>query len=288
MSATIRAGVPFDRYRGAPGLNWSKLKHATTSARHFAAALRGELDGDDTADRGVLRAVHAAVLEPHDFARQFAIWVGRRAGADYQAARAAAPGVTFLATAEAEHVEAVAAAVGHHPEAASLLRLPGFRGEVTVVWAERNITMKGRIDGLARLADRWVLLDLKAVPSIAPRKVAAETARRLYHAQLAHYAAGVAAYEVARGLQPLPVECYLIVYETRPMIDVGVYRLGVAGESEAMFCGAEVRREAIERAAAVMAEADGARLPGQAPEVLDVHLPAWAFGFDDPNEVTND
>lgn len=286
MTITMKTGVPFAAYQALPGLNWSTLKHAVTSAAHFAAAVHGELSGDDTADRGMLRACHAAVLEPGAFARDFGVWAGRRAGSAYEAAKAAAPHRHLLSVTEAAQVEAVRAAIHAHPVAGPLVRDSRGVGEVTLTWPEDGRAMKGRIDLLIMEPDRWIVADLKAVPSIAPRKLASEVARRLYHAQLAHYCAGLDAMCRAKGISPRPIEAMIIAYETRPMLDVSVVSLGVFGEGEAIFCGAAVRAEALRHVAA-LADTTGPLL-GQSPELAELHLPAWAYGDDDPNEVTHE
>jgi hypothetical protein len=286
MSVTMKTGLSFAAYQALPGLNWSTLKHAVTSPAHFAAAVRGELAGDDTADRGMLRACHAAVLEPKAFGRDFGTWAGRRQGSAYEAARAAAPHRHLLSVTEAAQVEAVRSAIHAHPVAGPLVRHDGGKGEVTLTWAEGGRRMKGRIDLLIMQDDRWIVADLKAVPSIAPRKLASEVARRLYHAQLAHYCAGLGAVCRTLGISPRPIEAMIIAYETRPMLDVSVVSLGVFGQGEAIFCGAAVRAEAL-RHVAHLDESTGP-MWGQSPDLSELHLPAWAYGDDDPNEVTHE
>jgi hypothetical protein len=234
----------------------------------------------------MLRACHAAVLEPKAFGRDFGTWAGRRQGSAYEAARAAAPHRHLLSVTEAAQVEAVRSAIHAHPVAGPLVRHDGGKGEVTLTWAEGGRRMKGRIDLLIMQDDRWIVADLKAVPSIAPRKLASEVARRLYHAQLAHYCAGLGAVCRTLGISPRPIEAMIIAYETRPMLDVSVVSLGVFGQGEAIFCGAAVRAEAL-RHVAHLDESTGP-MWGQSPDLSELHLPAWAYGDDDPNEVTHE
>jgi hypothetical protein len=281
---TMKTGVSFAAYQALPGLNWSTLKHAVTSPAHFAAAVRGELAGDDTADRGMLRACHAAVLEPKAFARDFGTWAGRRQGSAFEAARAAAPHRHLLSVTEAAQVEAVRSAIHAHPVAGPLVRDSRGRGEVTLTWTEGGRAMKGRIDLLIMQDDRWIVADLKAVPSIAPRKLASEVARRLYHAQLAHYCAGIDAVCRALGISPRPIEAMIIAYEARPMLDVSVVSLGVYDDGEAIYCGQEVRAEALRHVEHL--DDTTSPLVGQSPELVRLALPAWAY-TDTDDEVTD-
>lgn len=308
------AGLTFDAYRALDGLNWSTLKHALRSQAHLAAALTGTLDDPDTLGRRALRAVHAAVLEPAEYERQYKVWAGRRAGKEYEAAAGAAGAPEYLTTAEDAHARAVAAAVHGHPAAGLLLRAPGVVTELTVVWAEKEhgapISCKGRLDAFAPrgCAELWpdglpVVVDLKAVPAVGSgARLAAEVARRDYAAQLVHYAAGIrAVWEARPGAGPWPgARLVIIAYETRPIPDVAVVDLGVLGvregsDGEAAYFGACRRGEALAAAAPVLqaialdGAAAGARAwPGQAPEIVEVGVPGWAYGDENPNDEIAD
>jgi hypothetical protein len=286
--------LPFDRYQQLDGLNWSTLKHAVTSARHYKLALDGQhADRDDSSG---LRAMHAAVLEPSVFMMDYRPWTATsaRRGAEYDAACAAHPGVTWLRPDDYVLAQAVAQAVAEHPVAGPLCApAPDLLTELSLTWTEGGRSMKGRLDALRWARARRVLIDLKAVPSLHPRRMSAWIARQLYHAQLAHYCAGVRALESSRKLAPAPIDVYIVAYEVRPCVDVGVYSLGTywpdfADLDGALYCGAAVRSEALARIAA--AEATG-RWMGQAPEIVPVELPAWAFDSGDDDaalEVSDD
>ena len=308
------AGLSFDDYRAMGGLNWSTLKYALRSQAHVAACLAGQLDDPDTLSRRALRAVHAAVLEPGEYERQYAVWAGRRAGKEYEAA-ALASGAALLTPAEDAHARAVAAAVHAHPAAGLLFRAPGVVCELTVRWREQEqgsghvIECKGRLDAfLPRgCVALWpdglpVVADLKAVPAVgSPARLAAEIARRDYAAQLAHYAAGMrAVWEAGPGSAPWPgARLVIIAYEVRPMPDVAVVDLGVLGAQEgrdgdAAYLGGFRRSEALAKAAPVLQAmaldgvAAGARAwPGQAPEVVEVGVPGWAYGDDEDEDAAH-
>ena len=306
------AGLPFADYRGMEGLNWSTLKYALRSQAHLAAALAGSLNDPDTLGRRALRAVHAAVLEPDAYARDYAVWAGRRAGKEYEAATGAAGAPEYLTVAEDSHARAVADAVRAHPAAGLLLRAPGVVCELTVRWEDITcgaaIACKGRLDAFAPrgCVGLWddglpVVVDLKAVPAVgSPARLASEVARRDYAAQLAHYASGMrAVWEARGGSAPWPgCRLVIIAYEVRPMPDVAVVDLGVLGAQEgrdgdAAYLGGFRRAEALAKAAPVLhaLELDGhlnGPWPGQAPGVVEVGVPGWAYGDDDPNDEIAD
>lgn len=312
-SAQALAGVPFDAYRAMDGLNWSTLKYALRSQAHLVACLTGRLEDPDTLSRRALRAVHAAVLEPAEYERQYAVWAGRRAGREYEAAAGAAGAPEYLTVAEDAHARAVAAVVHAHPAAGLLLRAPGVVCELTVRWVETSlghvIACKGRLDAFAPrgCVGLWldglpVVADLKAVPSVgSPARLAAEIARRDYAAQLAHYAAGMrAVWEARPGSAPWPgARLVIIAYEAKPMPDVAVVDLGVLGAQEgrdgdAAYLGGFRRSEALAKAAPVLQAmaldgvSAGARAwPGQAPEVVEVGVPGWAYGDDEDEDAAH-
>lgn len=284
MTARIIADLPDAAYRQLPGLSWSVLRHAVTSARHYQVARDGGLSR--SSDMSAFHAQHAAVLEPLTFTDRYRPWTAttQRRGAAYDAACAAEPGVTWLTPSDYDTARAVAEAVSAHAAAVEVLTAPpGAHGwsEVTLTWEEGGRAMRGRLDRLVWEPQRRRIVDAKAVPSLHPRKMAAWIARQLYHGQLAHYAAGVRAVERARGLAHAPIDCYLVAYETAPIVDVGVYHLGTwgaDGPDGALYCGSAVRAEALARVAE--AEAAGS-YPGQAPGVVHVELPVWAYGDDE-------
>ena len=307
------AGLPFPDYRAMQGLNWSTLKHALKSQAHFAAAIEGRLDDPDTLSRRSLRAVHAAVLEPDQYEAQYAVWAGRRAGREYEAAAGAAHAPEYLTVAEDAHARAVAVAVRAHPAAGMLLRAPGAVAELTVRWVERGgshgtpIECKGRLDlflprGCGLLWDDGlpIVADLKAVPAIGSgtgARLAAEIARRDYAAQLAHYAAGVrAVWEARPGAAPWPgARLVIIAYEVRPIVDVAVVDLGVLGvregsDGDAAYFGGRRRADALAAAAPVLQALalDGTTAgpwPGQAPSPVEVGVPGWAYGDDEDEDA---
>lgn len=197
-----------DTYAAIPAVNFSRLKKLAASPKHYRAN-----HNRDTASRVVLRAMHAAILEPEAFARDFAVCNMRRdeRTAAYRAWLDDHYMQQPLTVGEHAEVLAVRDAVLAHPEAARLLA--GCATEMTMTWDEGDMPCKGRLDALG--AGR--IIDLKGYGTTDPREVARAIARGWHHVQAAHYVAGARA-------QGLAVDrYYLITYETDPPYDVAVF-----------------------------------------------------------------
>lgn len=281
MRPSIHHDRPFSEYRAMPGLNWSILKHPTALAQRYHAT---QPDGEHDP---LYSALHCAILEPERFAAAYQLADGRRTAS--KKAEAEAAGIVLLTERDMETIDRVRAAVEAHADAAEwLLDPPEGEGdganEVSLQWGEphagRTWAFKARLDRLvvehrpdppnpdAEVLNAYVI-DLKAVPRVSARHVAVEIARRGYHGQLAHYAAGV------RALWPAArVRCLIIAYESRPPYDVGVFSLP---EDGAQWAGERMRAAAIARY--VAAHTSGT-WPGACPQTVEVELPRWAPGLD--------
>lgn len=191
--------------------------------------------------------------------------------------RVAAGGVTVATEAQDETARAIAAAVHAHPLASLLLSEAD--AEVPMYWDEAGTPCKGLIDALVREpsdALRWALggtepgaivADLKTVGTGLDR-LADTSARRMWHGQLAHYAAGVEAsgYPVAARV--------IVAVEPSAPYDVVV---GVM-TPETCEAGDALRARLMRTLAAC--EASG-EWPGMAPAATRLGLPRWAAESDD-------
>jgi hypothetical protein len=257
-------------YRSSPGVNWTRLKRLHTSPAHYAHD-----PGDtDTASRGMLRAVHALVLEPDVFGRDFAVCAMRRDARTkaYQEFLAEHDGKTILNEREYADASVIADAVRAYPAAARLLDHPDAQPEFILRW-ECSVTgqpCKGRADYLLVAGNRATLIDLKTVRSVNPREMGRDAAKMLYHGQLAHYADGVRAMypeveHVAQGI---------LAVEGNAPHDVGLYMLDEA----AQYAG-KAFRDGLMRRLAECIESNS--YPGQCPDPADLSLPSWAAGMPD-------
>lgn len=255
----------YAEYAAMPGYAWSRIRLLHEGGPlHVQHPPRSE----DTASRGQLRAIHCLVLEPHTFDRQFSVFDGTRRGRLYEAHRVCHPGTTVLNPREAAEAKATADAVRSHPVVARWLATGD--PEVVVTWtdADTGLPCKARIDWLGA-----VILDLKTLGTTHEGRVARLTAQRLYHGQLAHYAAGLAAHGIV-----LPA--YLVVAEGQPPQDVSVFELDPRGPDGALHVGARLRARLLAR----IAECEAAgRWPGRHEAPVDLVLPMYAL---EDEEVT--
>jgi hypothetical protein len=249
----LHRNLPFATYQCLPGLNWSRLKLLARSPLHFRSP--PPVDSDP-----LFSALHTALLEPQIFAEQYQLAEGRRTAA----AKAAAGDRVLLTARDFATIQGVVDALHAHPVAGALLAEPGW-SELTMTWEDHGRALKGRID---RLTSSGTLIDLKAVPSVEPRKIAVEVARRLYHGQLAHYVEGL------RACGQHGERVVVIAYEAAPPYDVGVYALEL---DAALYVGEVLRAGLLDVLAQCEAED---RWPGAAPELRPLVLPRWAPGIE--------
>lgn len=215
------------QYSRLPGVSASQLR---TLRQGSPAHLRHYLDSpdEDTASRGVLRAIHAAVLEPQRFELDFAVYGGdRRAGNAWTAWKAAQADHTILTAPEAAHVSAVSSAVLAHPLAGPMLTRYGV-SELSGTWTDQRtgLPCRLRIDRLQRLSTTaFRVIDLKTVSSNEAHKIRSVVSQQGWHIQLAHYMAGVSAVTPTAV-----VHGALITVEDSAPYDVAVWCLGPAEE----------------------------------------------------------
>ena len=262
-----------DDYFARPGVNWSRLKLARTSVLHY----RDTPDRPDTAALGMLRAVHALVLEPEHFARDFTIWTGAaRRGKVWDAFKADNADRTILTEKEHREASMIAAAVARYKPAESLLKSPNLRTEVPLYWTDERtgLECKGKADMILEHDECCSVIDLKTVRSVNPRQMASDCARMGYHGQLAHYAAGV---EAVTG-KPVVGVALLCVEGTAPH-DAGLFWLDPVSR--------DVGRRLRERLMQSVADASREQhWPGQVPAEMDIRLPEWAQDEADAFEDT--
>lgn len=261
--------ITYDEYDAIPAVRSSDLRLALRSPLHYASGYSGE----DTAQRSVLRAIHARVLEPAVYSTAWAVCPVRRDRRTkaYREWMQERPGVEALSTTDSETIEAIAAAIHAHPVAGPLLQRPGL-SEHTVQWTDpqTGLACKARLDRVTTddPSRPWII-DLKGYGTTDLRALARTVARNGAHVQASHYSHGLAATERVPRRQIVSV---LVVYETRPPYDVGVVRLHPDG---GRYAGDVQRKEAME----VIARAKrGVAHVGRLPELVDLDLPPWAWG----------
>jgi len=270
--------MDYSEYEALPGIRASRLKLMEQSPLHY---LHGH-DGEDTASRGALRAIHAALLEPETFDVRFPVYLGKtRRGKEYDAFKAEHPGASAILNPR-EHWQAmqVRAAVLAHPVAGPLVEAKGW-AEHSIQWrycGQSGPWCKARLDKLIPPpptgADLATIIDLKGYGTSDPRTIARRVVANGAHIQADHYLDGVAA---SRGWL-----CrYLIIsYEITAPYDVAVVELTA---DDALRIGREKREELL--AKVVECERSG-KWPGRCPEIVPLELPMWAETQIDASDLT--
>lgn len=248
-------------YRAHPAHNWSAVKHALVSSLAYQHA-----KANPPAQSAAMRFgtdVHTLVLEPEQFApvvvpAECLTKSGSRSTAKEAAAWFAAnPGA--LTEAEVADVRACAGAVLAHPLAAAELAACNLR-EVPLFWTDPDtgLECKGKPDAFGG----GVLLDLKTYGGQwTPDLLVREVYSRLYHAQLAFYADGLA----ANGLTVEAVR--LVVVQSSAPWDVAVVEI----PHEDLVAGQRTYKKAL----AVVAEYEAFGAVGAFPAKIVATMPKW-------------
>lgn len=252
--------MTFYEYKAIDAVNWSKLKAMSRSPLHFRESMVAPRVDSDGMRLG--RAGHTAVLEPDQFQATYAIWDGgRRYGRDWEAFKTAAGDKDILTVDQAAAAHRIGRAVREHPAASKYLAWP-HSVEESIVWTDpaTEIKCKARLDliGLA-------IVDLKTSKEIGSRHFASTVAKFGYHKQLAFYRRGY------KSVTQRELPCVLIAVESSAPFDVAVYEMN----EDALFAGDE---EVSELLLKLKTCRDTGKWPGQYPEPVELHLPAWAFG----------
>ncbi len=254
--------MTYAEYNAIPAVRWSNLKYMRRSPKHYKYAL--DHPRKDTPFFRLGRAVHCAVLEPDRFPLTVAVFEGKiRRGKEWDAFEAANASRTILKVDEYAMCIAIRDAVRAHPVAKHLLE--AGEAEKAIVWTDpfTGLSCKGRIDWL-----NSILCDLKTDARLHPRTFPISAARYGYHCQVAFYERGLH----ANGIEA-PVK--ILVVESEPPYDVGVFDVG----DGALYAGEKEVQELLQRVAECTAKGEW---PGQFGEgEMPLELPAWSFPAED-------
>jgi hypothetical protein len=251
----------YAEYDALPGVRASRLKLMAASPLHY----REKVD-EQTTNRGMLRAIHALLLEPALFRHEFIVYDGIRRGEKYLSFAARHPGATILNLREIAQVQAVAQGILRHPVAGEILRMEGPTEE-THTWTHEptGLVCKARLD--KRLDTPTTIVDLKTYGTSDPRIIGNRVAALGAHIQAAHYCEGLAA---TLGCDEREIRYLLIVAESSSPYDVAVVELDF---DNALALGRTER----DRLMARLAECERTNnWPGRCPEIVPLELPAWA------------
>lgn len=245
----------FAEYRAEPGLNLSRLKRMSTSAKLY----NGSQDRTDTKALSLGRAIHMAVLEPDAFLHEVAVYPGKvRRGKEWDAFQAENVHKQIITKSDMHVCESVAAAVSAHRVAAEYFS--EGTPEVSVYWNHMGFAMKSRVDWLRD----DMIVDLKSARDITPGGFARAAASMQYHAQMAFY------HDAAKSLDGKDRKVVLLAVEKEYPFDVAPYVLPI----EALNAGRKMYEGWILR---VLACVKTGHWPGVAEEETELHLPGWCF-----------
>ena len=250
-------------YRQAEGVNKSTLWNLRKSPAHYKYFLENQRE--DTAAFAFGRAVHAAILTPSAFKKDFVVipeGIDRRTKAgkeEYQAFIDASAGKEILTAADAETVKAIVKAFKKNRDAVQLLK--GTKREKPLFWTDDNgILCKCRIDAYKA----GLIVDLKTAQDAETETFTKEALRYGYDVQAAHYLDAYQHKESA--VRP---EWYFIVIEKAEPYAINILRADIGF----LDYGFIRRQELIEKLKVCQ---DQKAYPDYG--INELCLPAWAEG----------
>ena len=247
-------------YRSAPGVNKSTLWNLRKSPAHYKFYL--DNPPEDTTAMRIGRAVHAAILTPTAYKRDFVTIPARidrrtKAGKEeYAAFVEASAGKEILTEDEAETIKAIAKAFKANREAVSLLK--GTRREKPFFWKDDNgIDCKCRMDAVTT----GRIIDVKTATDAETDVFSREALRYGYHVQAAHY---IDAYY--KSISSKTPDWYFIVIEKAEPYCVNILKADIGFLDHGFI----VRQELIKK---LMDCQEKNSFPGYG--INELCLPAW-------------
>lgn len=249
----VWAGIPNDVYHRLPQASSSQLRRLERSAAHMMAP------SEQTQAMAFGSAVHAAVLEPDLFARQYYIkdWDGRTK--EGKARSEAVAHMTELRPSEWDAVQGIVEALKADPNASKYLY--GAEGLPELSMVGRG--MRSRFDRY--LTRHSIGVDLKTTQDARPEAFARDAAKYGYHMQAYHY---MRTHAAATGT-PLKAFVFVAVEKTYPH-GIGIYYFG----PQTMLVAEEKHADLLTKFTAVV-NLQEFSCYDTTPQELE--LPAWAF-----------
>ena len=258
------------------GISQSTLKHALRSPAHLKYAMDGP---PFTASPAMIKGTvaHCFILQPslsYQYERGPDGFTGTKKADTALSEEKGKEGITLVKQDLYDDAINIARAIEDHPVASSLLGeydgSPDWErtSEVSLQWnhfADRSVTLKGRIDRLVFGDGSLRLVDLKTTNDIGTWSKKARWEAPTFFFQSALYLQGI---HEAKGLLNAvghDLEWYWIVVESAPPYDVQVFRL----TENVLDCGNRAVSEAVSVYKTCM---DSGSWPGSKPEVLDFNF----------------
>jgi hypothetical protein len=248
-------------------MNWSMLKLLGKAPALYRHRLLNPED-DDTDEKRLGRATHAATLEPERFRRDFVMYPDRRASKAWDAFKEKHAEQEILTEAGWEKALAISTAVRTHPDAARFLS--GGRAEHAVFWTHREpgvggvpgfeVQMKCRVD---------FLCNAKAINDLKTTRDAGPSAFGRAAFNLEYYVQGAVNVDAVHAVTGEWWPFYITAVESHAPYLVQVYQL----TDEHLELGRERYRDLL-RLYDVCRRDN--HWPSYATTVMDLVLPAWA------------
>lgn len=209
-------------YNKAPGIRRSLLWEIRRSPAH----LKWRMENPPEATPALIfgQALHAAVLTPEDYGRQFAVMpnvdLRTKAGREaWDAAEAVAQGRTQIAFDWAEQIAGMVQAVRGNPMAARLLDGPH---ETSYFWADTltGEACKCRTDAETDIGDMHLIVDVKTCQDASTDAFMRDALHYGYDVQAAMYTDG---YKAVTGREATFV---FIAVEKNPPYEVNILQAG--------------------------------------------------------------
>lgn len=265
----IHADVPSEVYhRKELGVvNKGALDQLARTPKHYRAWLRST-EHVDTPAMIFGRALHALVLEPALFAKQWAkqpdfgdlrTKIGKENRDDWTMCHR---GMIGVKTEDWEKLQAMRDAVMAHPIASKLF--VGGEAEATAIWTNprTGLLCKSRMDYLQR--SRGIVSDLKSTEDASAEAFSKSVAKYRYHVQHAHYGDAFA----ATG-HDLRAFLFVAVEKEAPYC-VNVHCLDADAEARGM----ELRERDMDKLVDCLATD---KWPGYEEKINTLSLPRWAL-----------
>lgn len=257
--------MDYAEYDALPGVRWSHLARIRDGSElHLRDYLDRRADRDtDSLRRG--RLAHTLLLQPERYEEDYTVFPGRRQGKAWEAFEKEHADTCILRPEDIDRAEGMVDALRSNEHAAPYLGAGLAEGTIEWTDGRSGVACKARPDWLTLAPEGLVIVDVKTARTIDDRFFGIAANRYGYHAQLAHYRAGL----IARGVQVARV--VILAVESAPPHDVGVFVL----DEPALDLGASIVDDMLTRYAVAL-RTD--RWPGRFGAPVPLKLPDYVFG----------
>lgn len=256
------------QYHAHPAISKSHLDAIAKSPAHYKARYIDGIKPEYSAAFVIGSAAHSLILEPENFARDFAVapdGINKRTNegkAQWAEFEANAGRRTIIDSDTHKQALAIAAAVRAHPAAGTLFEAGESERSVITTDPETGAAIKCRPDWLDH---NGLIVDVKTTEDASPTGFAKSIANYRYHVQAAWYWDCMeAAYDIE------PAGFVFVAVEKKPPYAVGVYLIG----QDSLAVG---RRLARQNLRTLLACREANRWPDYCDEALTIEIPRWAM-----------